>query len=64
VFVSISAGANLALAKSGAGQQLDLINVMSYNAGNTHTDCYMYLCHCLQAPILRLQSLVLGSSWT
>ncbi|KAF6265045.1 glycoside hydrolase superfamily [Scenedesmus sp. NREL 46B-D3] len=27
-------GANLALAKSGAGQQLDLINVMSYDAGN------------------------------
>jgi hypothetical protein len=31
---SFSAGANLALAKSGAGQQLDLINVMSYDAGN------------------------------
>jgi hypothetical protein len=29
---SLSAGANLALAKSGAGQQLDLINVMSYGA--------------------------------
>lgn len=27
-------GANLALAKSGAGQQLDLINIMAYDAGN------------------------------
>lgn len=27
-------GTNLALAKSGAGQQLDLINIMAYDAGN------------------------------
>jgi hypothetical protein len=33
-FLVLFTGANLALAKSGAGQQLDLINVMSYDAGN------------------------------
>jgi hypothetical protein len=43
----VSAGANLALAKSGAGQQLHLINVTSYVAGNTRTDCCNYLLHLL-----------------
>ena len=28
------AGVNLAMAKSPAGQQLDLINIMAYDAGN------------------------------
>jgi GH18 family chitinase len=44
-----AAGANLALAKSGAGQQLDLINIMSYDAGNIQSTGFnpteSYLAH-------------------
>lgn len=42
-------GVNLALAKSGAGQQLDLINIMTYDAGNIQSTGFnaseSYLAH-------------------
>lgn len=33
-YLCLSAGVNLAMARSTAGQQLDLINIMAYDAGN------------------------------
>lgn len=52
---SIFTGINLALAKSGAGQSLDLINIMAYDAGNVGSTGFDWRCVRMQtAPPLRV----------
>jgi len=58
-------GVNLAMAKSPAGQQLDLINIMAYDAGNKAStggcrtlsllSLSQHTCHasCTNAPLLQ-----------